>query len=364
MKEERVSGKDFFHRTEGQSIVIVALALLVLVAVAGLGLDGANAFNQRRNTVNAADAAAMAGTRALIDVQRSSAAASTICQAAQTYLNQHGLDQGTSGSSFPWQAYYADRFGNRGAQACNGNSLVSNPSSTAKGIAIDVQYTFNTLLMTVLNRNDLTVDASATAIYGPLGSTIGENLIPVTISQDAADDIMDPANSGGFVFGSNTGFFQVQAGNFGSVSFDPDGSNQTGNFGQDCEVDSPDDASHPDSQTYWWCQGSQYPIDIGDTLHAQTGTIANSLADEIQWRITNKPIALVPVFSYSTGPGNNAIVTIVGFLPIQLTGYNVTGPNDSRWISATYDSSNPMITSGSINSNGLDTGVYAINLVR
>jgi Flp pilus assembly protein TadG len=359
-----VKGKHLFDRTEGQAIVLVALALLVLVAVAGLGLDGANAFNQRRNTANAADAAAMAGTRALIDVQHNSAAASSICQAVQTYLNQHGLDRGTSGSSFPWQAYYADRFGNRGAQACNGSTLASSPSSAVKGIAVDVHYTFNTLLMTVLNRNDLTVDASATAIYGPLGSTTGGDLIPVTISQDAAADIMRPENSGGFVFGSNSGFFQVQAGNFGQISFDPDGSNQTGNFGQDCEVDSPDAASHPDSQTYWWCQGSQYPVNIGDTLPAQTGTIANSLADEIQWRIDNRPDALVPVFSYSTGPGNNAIVTIVGFLPIRLTGFDVTGPNDSRWISATYSSSNPMITSGSINSNGLDTGVYAINLVK
>jgi hypothetical protein len=169
---------------------------------------------------------------------------------------------------------------------------------------------------------------------------------------------------GGFVFGNNSGFFQVQAGNFGQVSFDPGGSNQTGNFGQDCDVDSADDANHPDSQTYWWCQGSQYDIDIGDELHALTGTIANSLADEIDWRLVHNPTALVPVFSYSTGPGNNAIVTIVGFLPIRLTGYDVSGSNDSRWISATYDSSTPMITSGSINSNGLDTGVYAINLVK
>ena len=357
-------GTHHFHRAEGQSIVLVALALLVLVAVAGLGLDGANAFNQRRNTVNAADAAAMAGTRALIDVQRSGAATSTICQTAQTYLNQHSLDQGTLGSSFPWQAYYADRFGNRGAQACNGNSVVSSPSSSVKGIAIDVHYTFNTLLMTVLNRNDLTVDASATAIYGPLGSTVGEYLIPLTLSQDAAEDIMDPANSGGFVFGSNSGFFQVQAGNFGQVSFDPEGSNQTGNFGQDCDVDGPDGADHPDSQTYWWCQGSQYDVNIGDTLDAQTGTIASSLADEIQWRMTHRPDALVPVFSYSEGTGDNAVVTIVGFLPIHLTGFDVSGPNSSRWISATYSSSNPMITAGSINSNGLDTGVYAINLVR
>lgn len=51
-------------REPGQAVVFVALAALVLVALAGLAVDGANAFNQRRNAVNGADAAAFAGTRA------------------------------------------------------------------------------------------------------------------------------------------------------------------------------------------------------------------------------------------------------------------------------------------------------------
>ena len=55
------------HHEQGQSIVVIALAIVVLVGMAGLGLDGANAFNQRRNTVNASDAAAMAGTNTIID---------------------------------------------------------------------------------------------------------------------------------------------------------------------------------------------------------------------------------------------------------------------------------------------------------
>ena len=45
-------------REPGQAVVFVALAALVLVALGGLAVDGANAFNQRRNAVNGADAAA------------------------------------------------------------------------------------------------------------------------------------------------------------------------------------------------------------------------------------------------------------------------------------------------------------------
>ena len=46
-------------------LVIVALGLTVLIAMAGLIIDGGMALSNRRQVQNAADAAALAGTRVL-----------------------------------------------------------------------------------------------------------------------------------------------------------------------------------------------------------------------------------------------------------------------------------------------------------
>ena len=53
------------NRERGQMLVIVALGLTVLIAMAGLIIDGGMALSNRRQVQNAADAAALAGTRVL-----------------------------------------------------------------------------------------------------------------------------------------------------------------------------------------------------------------------------------------------------------------------------------------------------------
>src|SRR6476661_2772831 len=101
----------FAQRNEGQAVVLAALAFIVLVAALGLALDGANAYNQRRNANNAADAAALAGTRALLDGNKSGTGTnSDVFLAVQTYLNNH---LPASSGSFTWNAYYIDRNGNK-----------------------------------------------------------------------------------------------------------------------------------------------------------------------------------------------------------------------------------------------------------
>src|SRR5829696_877388 len=52
----------------GQAAVIIALSLLLLIAIVGLAIDGGSMYNQRRVAQNSADAAAMATTRAMLDM--------------------------------------------------------------------------------------------------------------------------------------------------------------------------------------------------------------------------------------------------------------------------------------------------------
>src|SRR5215212_4235943 len=85
----RAMRRVFMQRNEGQAVVLAALAFIVLVGALGLALDGANAYNQRRNANNAADAAAMAGTRALLDANENGGDDDDVYQVVKAYLVTH-----------------------------------------------------------------------------------------------------------------------------------------------------------------------------------------------------------------------------------------------------------------------------------
>ncbi|HMO57051.1 MAG TPA: pilus assembly protein TadG-related protein [Roseiflexaceae bacterium] len=352
------------RRASGQSIVLVALTLLLLVAFSGLGVDGANAFNQRRNATNAADAAALAGTRALIaQKQAGGGAQSAVFAAIEDYLQTHGLENGID---LQWEAFFVDRFAEMGESPVAVSNAGAPVPNSAFGVVVELEYTFGTYFMTVLGRPDLTVDAEATAVYGPLMAAIGGDLIPLAISQQAAQG----SNNGDMlcIFGDVNGTcpvgtqaYGVQPGNFGQVSFNPNNApNTTGNFNQDC-IQTP--AQHEDSMSRWWCQGSQYALEIGGQLWGDTGMLSNSLAQEMQWRIDNRPVGIVPVFGYSVvGNGNNAQYTIVGFMAVRLDSFSVSGQASSRWVLA--ERVDYFTTAGAMSSGAVDAGVYAINLVR
>ena len=48
----------------GQALIVIALALVGIIGVAGLVIDGGNAFQDRQQAQNAADAAALASAYA------------------------------------------------------------------------------------------------------------------------------------------------------------------------------------------------------------------------------------------------------------------------------------------------------------
>ncbi|MEN9938803.1 MAG: hypothetical protein RLZZ387_5382 [Chloroflexota bacterium] len=361
------------HRASGQAVVFVGLALVVLVALSGLAVDGSNAFNQRRNAVNGADAAAFAGTRTLLENRKAGTGDSAdVYAAVQQYLDEHNLNEGVG---LQWSAYYVNKQATRlgsGAQVQNSGSAVPND---AVGVEVELSYTFETFFMRVLGRADLTVDAISTAIYGPVAAITGEDLIPLTVAQHAAEGSVNEDEI--CIFGEEppldpltglpqedacaqhaSGAFKVQPGSFGQVSFDPDGSNMTGsNINPVCNY-----SSAQDSMRYWWCNGSQYEIGIGDELPATPGMVSSQLDDEIEWRRLNRPEGVVPVYGQVQGSGNNTEYKIVGFMAVRLVSEQVTGNNHERYVIA--ERIDYMTTPGSLSWGSVDGGVYAINLVK
>jgi hypothetical protein len=55
-----------YRKSSGQAMVIIVLSLFVLMGIVGLAIDGGSSYQQRRKAQNAADAAAMAGTRKML----------------------------------------------------------------------------------------------------------------------------------------------------------------------------------------------------------------------------------------------------------------------------------------------------------
>ncbi|MEP7190064.1 MAG: pilus assembly protein TadG-related protein, partial [Roseiflexaceae bacterium] len=179
------------QRNEGQAVVLAALAFVVMIGALGLALDGANAFNQRRNANNAADAAAMAGTRALLDGNKSGNGKNRdVFRAVQAYLDNH---LPATNGTLTWNAHYIDRIGNQigGAIPNNGadvEGIDMQDAAKVRGIAVDVQFTFNTFFMPLLGRNDLTVAGYGLALVGALGGATGADLVPLAIRDDSAQN--------------------------------------------------------------------------------------------------------------------------------------------------------------------------------
>jgi Flp pilus assembly protein TadG len=333
------------YRAEGQAILLVALALVLLVGMAGLALDGANAFNQRRNTNNAADMAAMAGARALVQQQEQNGQGGPVNDAVQTYLDAH-----TEGGTFDAPTVtYVDR---RGQEIGTVTDAADVPSD-AQGVVVSVRYTFGTYFMGLFGWGELTVTASGMAIYGPIGSAIGGDLIPLALDQSAAETFYLGNEGDQYsidLFDENLlllNTYDVYLGQIKQISFKPGGSNLN-SPGNSCSSGSPQD-----NLSYWWCNGSQYELYIGELVDGKSGTVDTGLRGEIQWRIDNRPIALVPVVVES-----GSQYDIRGFLAIRLEDLTSDG------IEASYVDF--FIAPGAIvgQGNGLDTKAYAINLVR
>lgn len=337
------------HHTQGQSVVLFALVLFLLVGVAGLGLDGTNAFNQRRNVANAADAASMAGTKELIAQRKSGSHSNTaVCQAVSDYITNHKLNQGID---LTWTASYVNGQAASPQQFCDSTaSPVAGGSfagSSVRGVLVDIHYTFGTMFMGVFGRSSLAAGGTATALYGPLSSYTGGDVVPFAISQNVVDSVVGHTNV-------EISITKLGAGNFGGVNFNPSSPNN-GN-GNDCTS-----STYKDTQSYYWCNGSpKYPVYIGEDLPGNPGMVSNGLSTEIGTRIGNT--ILMPVFSGNAGTGANATFKIVGFLAVKLNSKTLTGPPEDRGFNVDYVSYTT--SAGAFSSGSVDGGVYAINLVK
>lgn len=95
------------NKPQGQALIIIALALVGLIGIVGLVVDGGNAFLDRRNAQNAADAAALAAALARIRGGQDMVA-TAFASAAQNGYNNDGVTNSVELFSPPKDGPHSD----------------------------------------------------------------------------------------------------------------------------------------------------------------------------------------------------------------------------------------------------------------
>ena len=156
-----------------QIMVLFGLSVFGLVAMVALVLDGGNMYLQRRTAQNAADAAALAGTRSLLNAT-SSFSVGSISSSITTFATANAFG---NVPTVPC-AYFVDTSGAKisGGGIINNGSVLDCPSTTtsipnsASGVHVDAQIQFRGYLLGMLNIGNLRADGHATAQVGLLMS--------------------------------------------------------------------------------------------------------------------------------------------------------------------------------------------------
>lgn len=164
-------------KESGQAVVLVAIALVALLALTGLAIDGGQLFALRRSAQNAADAAALAGTRELAHVvarcQSGSAANDQkVWNAVVQFAVQNGI-QPEAGDEIA--ASYVDR--NERYLGPVGNGYIP---TGATGVTVVLTATRPTYFLQVVGEQQMQAAAKAVAMSGPVTQFPG-GILPIAV---------------------------------------------------------------------------------------------------------------------------------------------------------------------------------------
>jgi hypothetical protein len=180
----------------GQTLVIVAVAMVGLLALAGLAIDGGNLFMQRRQAQNAADAAALAGTRLIAAAMQTCdpidmpALDVKIARTVNTYAEQNGLGDtnGMPGDEVNDNilAWYVDPDENRLGQVGQMGEL---PLGAA-GVEVALHDQDPTYFLVIVGIDTIPSSARAMAMTGRLLQfPTDAGLIPVAIPLEVVNQL-------------------------------------------------------------------------------------------------------------------------------------------------------------------------------
>jgi Flp pilus assembly protein TadG len=308
-------------RERGQILVVFVLSLVVMILLAGLVIDGGYAYTQSRTTQNAADFAAMAGTRIIgekLTGNNANGTASNVTTAVQGAL---AANNATLASA----VYISEA----GASLGNVVGAGAIPSG-AVGVVVTAQSSWKPYFLGIVGLNNWTALSTATAVTP--GSSSGGGVLPIGMNGNVYDaleqcpvDSLDscvqqklasgslyiPGGFGWLKFGA-TG----QCAGYGLGMSTTDGCQSSQTFLQS-EVG-------PPPNSYGCCGPVGEPGSL-DRIGSSTG---NKPAD-LSFYIQNEIPVWVPIWDTADLSGANGYYHIVGFGAIILTGEDT---QHGRWL--------------------------------
>lgn len=167
------------RRQRGQIVTVFALSLVVVLLAVALVIDGGNAWSQRRTTQNAADFAALAGTKVVAANAGAPQTNASVRSAVESGLSSNGIATTVLGTDYT--ASYVNTLGNLVAGYGTGGSI---PAGVI-GVQVSPTKAFSTYFLRVVGMNGFNASATATAKYGfyegPAGGP-GGNLVPIAVN--------------------------------------------------------------------------------------------------------------------------------------------------------------------------------------
>jgi hypothetical protein len=312
----------------GQAIALFALALTAIVLGAAVGVDGGYAYAQRRQAQNAADFAAMAGTRivgiALTGVPAGAGTAANVREAVSSTI--------TANDAQLVKAEYVDHAGYALGDVMTAAAIPNN----AFGVVVNARTNWKPFLLGVIGITDWAATSSAAALTD--GESTGGGVLPVGISEqqynalascpaDAINNCLQQPLTPGHLIGP---------GSFGWLSFGLQGNggkcDWTNSLGMiadgGCQVNQPflDSQIGPPSDTHGCCTAVDQPGSV-DRIGALTG---NEWGDR-SYYIDNQIPVWVPIYSGGLqGNGAKAYYDIVGFGAVVFMGSD--GSPHAKWL--------------------------------
>jgi len=142
-----------YRSTDGQIIIFAAVLTVAMVGMLGLAIDLGYSFAQKRSVQNAADAAAIAGARAVTQWSTSNTGV-TALPAVQSIVSANNMGKATQHLT----CYYVDD-ANKDLKTCD--NLVP---ATATGVRLQVSETHSTFFIWIIPGAPKTATTSASAI--------------------------------------------------------------------------------------------------------------------------------------------------------------------------------------------------------
>ena len=317
----------FAPSERGQTLTLFALMLVVLLLAAGLVVDVGYALSQQRTAQNAADFAALAGTRILGESYTGQPAGAGTDANVAAAVNSALL----ANRSQLVSATYVDNTG-----LALGNVGGGTIPTGAQGVVVNAKTSWKPFFLGVMGVSQWSAGGNATASTPVVASG---GVLPVGIQDTAFADLpyCDPLSAGFascLTTASLTPGSLIIPGGFGWLTFgaqgkctgyglgmDPNGGCAASQGALQAEVG-------PPANSHGCCTDVTLTPDAQRLIGSMTG---NKPAD-LSYYVTNKIPVWVPIWDTAGGNGRNGYYHIVGFAAIVFTGEDT---QHGKWLKGT-----------------------------